>query len=35
MSRAVVETRDDPAGSPASSIISVRNLSMTRVAAHR
>ena len=31
MSRAVVETRDDPAGSPASSIISVRNLSMTRV----
>ncbi len=31
MSRAVVETRDDPAGSPASSIISVRNLSMTRI----
>jgi NitT/TauT family transport system ATP-binding protein len=30
MSRAVVETRDDPAGSPAASIISVRHLTMTR-----
>ena len=30
MSRAATETRDHPAGSPASSIISVRNLSMTR-----
>jgi NitT/TauT family transport system ATP-binding protein len=30
MSRAVVEIRDDPAGSPASSIIAVRDLTMTR-----
>jgi NitT/TauT family transport system ATP-binding protein len=30
MSRAATETRDHPAGSPASSIISVRDLSMTR-----
>jgi NitT/TauT family transport system ATP-binding protein len=30
MSRAAIETRNHPAGSPASSIISVRDLSMTR-----
>jgi ABC-type nitrate/sulfonate/bicarbonate transport system ATPase subunit len=30
MSRAAIETRDHPPGSPASSIISVRDLSMTR-----
>jgi NitT/TauT family transport system ATP-binding protein len=30
MSRAAIETRDHPAGSPASSVISVRDLSMTR-----